>query len=81
MHGAVKGAVNANFGAVKGPKGAVVSGKRCREGLAGPGNPAPIGAQDSNQLSDNWRPGNQESGNENSMYMKLLTGFQIGICD
>jgi hypothetical protein len=39
----------------------------------------PIGAQDSNQLSDNWRPGNQESGNEHSIYMKLLTGFQIGI--
>jgi hypothetical protein len=39
MHGAVKGAVMANFGAVKGPEGAVVSGKRSREGLAGPGNP------------------------------------------
>jgi hypothetical protein len=24
----------------------------------------PIGAQDSNQLSKNWRPGNNESGNE-----------------
>jgi hypothetical protein len=39
----------------------------------------PIGAQDSNQLSENWRPGNQGSGNEQSIYMKLLTGFQIGI--
>jgi hypothetical protein len=39
----------------------------------------PIGVQDSNQLSDNWRPGNQESGNELSKYMKLLTGYQIGI--
>jgi hypothetical protein len=39
MHWAVKGAVMANFGAVKGPEGAVVSGKRSREGLARPGNP------------------------------------------
>jgi hypothetical protein len=39
----------------------------------------PIGAQDSNQLSENWRPGNLESGNEHSIYKKLLTGFQIGI--
>jgi hypothetical protein len=31
------------------------------------------------QLSENWRPGNQESGNEQSIYKKLLTGFQIGI--
>jgi hypothetical protein len=29
----------AKFGAVKGPEGAVVSGKRSREVLAGPGNP------------------------------------------
>jgi hypothetical protein len=41
MHGAVKGAVMGNFGAVKGPVGAVVSGKRSRGGLAGPGNPGP----------------------------------------
>jgi hypothetical protein len=40
---------------------------------------SPIGAQDSNQLSENWRPGNKESGNEQSIYKKLLTGFQIGI--
>jgi hypothetical protein len=39
----------------------------------------PIGVQDSNQLSDDWRPGNLESGNEQSIYMKLLTGFQISI--
>jgi hypothetical protein len=39
----------------------------------------PIGAQDSNQMPDNWRPGNLESGNERSLYMKLLAGFQIGI--
>jgi hypothetical protein len=39
-----------------------------------------IGAQDSNQLSDNWRAGNQESGNERSvLYKKLLAGFQIRI--
>jgi hypothetical protein len=38
----------------------------------------PIGAQDSNPLSENWRPGNQESGNEQSIYKKLLTAFQIG---
>jgi hypothetical protein len=38
-----------------------------------------IGAQDSNQLSDNWRAGNQESGNERSVYKKLLAGFQIRI--
>jgi hypothetical protein len=37
--GAVKGAVKGNFGAVKGPEGAVVSAKSSREGLAGPGNP------------------------------------------
>jgi hypothetical protein len=35
----------------------------------------PIGAQDSNQLPENWRPGNKESGNEQSIYKKLLTGF------
>jgi hypothetical protein len=40
IHGSVKGAVMANCGAVKGPKGAVVSGKKGRGGLAGPGNPA-----------------------------------------
>jgi hypothetical protein len=39
MHRAVKRAVMANFGAVKGPKWAVVSEKMSREGLAGPGNP------------------------------------------
>jgi hypothetical protein len=39
----------------------------------------PIGAQDSNQAPDNWRPGNQESGNERSVNMKLLAGFKIGI--
>jgi hypothetical protein len=35
----VKGAVRAKLGAVKGPEGAVVSGKSSREGLSGPGNP------------------------------------------
>jgi hypothetical protein len=35
----------------------------------------PICAQDSNQVPDNWRPGNQESGNERSVNMKLLAGF------
>jgi hypothetical protein len=40
--GAVKGAVKGNFGAVKGPEGAVVTAKSSREGLAGPGNPASI---------------------------------------
>jgi hypothetical protein len=30
----------------------------------------PIGAQDSNQLSENWHPGNQESGNEQSIYVQ-----------
>jgi hypothetical protein len=40
---------------------------------------SPIGAQDSNQLSENWRPENMESGNEQSIYKKLITGFQIGI--
>jgi hypothetical protein len=30
-------------------------------------------------LADNWRAGNQESGNERSIYKKLLAGFQIGI--
>jgi hypothetical protein len=39
----------------------------------------PIGAQDSNQLSENWHPGNKESGNEQSIYKKLVTGYQIGI--
>jgi hypothetical protein len=38
-----------------------------------------IGAQDSNHLSENWRAGNLESGNERSIYKKLLAGFQIGI--
>jgi hypothetical protein len=38
-----------------------------------------IGAQDSNQLADNWHAGNQESGNERSIYKKLLAGFQIRI--
>jgi hypothetical protein len=38
-----------------------------------------IGAQDSNQFADNWRAGNQESGNELSEYKKLLAGYQIGI--
>jgi hypothetical protein len=37
--GAVKGAVEGNFGAVKGPEGAVILAKSSREGLAGPGNP------------------------------------------
>jgi hypothetical protein len=40
---------------------------------------SPIGAQDSNQVPYNWRPGKLESGNERSLYMKLLAGFQIGI--
>jgi hypothetical protein len=35
----------------------------------------PIGAQDSNQMPDNWRTGNQESGNERSVNMKLLAGY------
>jgi hypothetical protein len=34
-----------------------------------------IGVQDYNQLSNNWRAGNQESGNERSIYKKLLAGF------
>jgi hypothetical protein len=38
-----------------------------------------FGAQDSSQLADNWRAGNQESGNEHSIYKKLLAGFQFGI--
>jgi hypothetical protein len=38
-----------------------------------------IGAQDSNHVSNNWRAGNQESGNERSIYKKLLAGFQIRI--
>jgi hypothetical protein len=36
----VKGAVKGIFGAVKGPNGAVSSGKSGRQSLAGPGNPA-----------------------------------------
>jgi hypothetical protein len=39
IHRALKGAVMTNFGAVKGPEGVVVSGKRSCGGLAGPGNP------------------------------------------
>jgi hypothetical protein len=39
----------------------------------------PIGAQDSNQVPENWRPRNQESGSEHSVLMKLLAGFQFGI--
>jgi hypothetical protein len=35
----------------------------------------PIGAQDSNHMPENWRPGNQESGNERSVNMKLLAGY------
>jgi hypothetical protein len=37
--GAVKGAPDANFGAVKGRKRAVILVKSSREGSAGPGNP------------------------------------------
>jgi hypothetical protein len=39
----------------------------------------PIGAQDSNQLSESWRSGFKESGNEQSIYKKLITGYQFGI--
>jgi hypothetical protein len=39
IKGAVKRAVEANFGAVKGRKRAVDLGLSSREGLAGPGNP------------------------------------------
>jgi hypothetical protein len=35
----VKGAVKGNYGAVKDPKGAVISAESSREGSAGPGNP------------------------------------------
>jgi hypothetical protein len=35
----VEGAVNGNYRAVKGPEGAVISAKSCREDSAGPGNP------------------------------------------
>jgi hypothetical protein len=42
---AVKGAVMTNFGAVKGPEGAAISGKRSRGGLAGPGNPGNCSCQ------------------------------------
>jgi hypothetical protein len=34
-----------------------------------------IGAQDTNEVPDNWRTGNQESGNEHSVNMKLLAGY------
>jgi len=37
--GAVKVAVKENFGAVKGPQGAVVFSESGREGLPGSGNP------------------------------------------
>jgi hypothetical protein len=40
---------------------------------------SPFGAQDTSQLSENWRPGFQECGNEPHLYTELLTGFQIGI--
>jgi hypothetical protein len=38
----VKGAVKGNYGAVKDPKGAVISAESSREGSAGPGNPGTI---------------------------------------
>jgi hypothetical protein len=38
---------------------------------------SPVGAQDSNQMPDNWHPGNQESGNERSVNMKFHAGIGI----
>jgi hypothetical protein len=52
---------------------------RAQNGAVG----APIGAQDINQSSDDWRPGYQESGNELSIYiaheLSIYRTFQFGI--
>jgi hypothetical protein len=40
---------------------------------------APIGAQDTNLSSEDWRSGYQDSGNELIIYIALITGYQIGI--
>jgi hypothetical protein len=38
-----------------------------------------IGAPDSKHSSKDWRSGYQDSDNEHSIYIALLTGYQIGI--
>jgi hypothetical protein len=38
-----------------------------------------IGAQDTNQSSEDWCLGYQDSGNELSIYIALIAGYQIGI--
>jgi hypothetical protein len=40
---------------------------------------APIGAQDTNLSSEDWRSGYQDFGNEPSIYIALSAGYRIGI--
>jgi hypothetical protein len=39
----------------------------------------PIGAQGTIQSSEDWHSGYQDSGNELSIYIALIAGYQIGI--
>jgi hypothetical protein len=39
----------------------------------------PIGAQETNQYSEDWRSGYQDSSNKLSIYIALIPGYQIGI--
>jgi hypothetical protein len=39
----------------------------------------PIGAQDTNQSSEDWRSGYQDTGSELSIYIALIAIFQLGI--
>jgi hypothetical protein len=41
----------------------------------------PIGAQDSNQLSENWHPGNKESGNEQKGELIFSENFIFDTCN
>jgi hypothetical protein len=40
---------------------------------------APIGAQDTNQSSEDWRSGYQDSENEISMHIAHISGYHNGI--
>jgi hypothetical protein len=56
----------------------LVSGKEQQHSkLALLSSRSPVGAQDSNQLSTSWRSGYKESGNEQSIHKKLITGYPI----